>query len=265
MALDFVSHSAIDQYLKCSWQYRLQRVDKVAVAPAWFFMGGTAVHAATALMDQRDEYPYSDDQLEYIWSESFNAEIAKAYEEWPNDRDWRTVGRPSKLWPEGQRYRYWNDRGLAAIKAWQKWRLEHKDRLSVIGIEVSVEYTLPSGIQVKGFIDRVMWDKETNNLFVLDIKTGTKRPQSPVQLAIYRQGLMQISQDLPGVNVSPEAAWWMAKDGEMFPVPVAHLGPDQLDIYAKNYMTGVENEVFIPNISDACFFCPFTKQCFARN
>ncbi len=260
---EWMSHSALSQYLQCSWQYKLERVDKVTTPPAWFFIGGTAVHLATARMDEKDQYPYSDDQLEFLWSEAFNETIAEAYQEWPDDKDWRQAGRPSRAWPEGQRYKYWNLRGIAAVKAWQDWRLRTQGELPVVGIELPFEFDLPSGIKVKGIIDRVhaLSGVASPVVVPLDIKTGTKRPQSPMQLAIYRQGLIN---RIGPEQVGDKAFWWMGKDGEAFEVPVGHIGLNEMDRYAQAYMRGVENEVFIPNIGDACFMCPFTDVCFAK-
>jgi hypothetical protein len=214
-------------------------------------------------MDERNAYPYSDDQLEYIWSEAFNETIAEAYEEWPKDSEWRQAGRPSAAWPDGQRYRYWNQRGIAAVKAWQQWRMETNERLPVVGIELPFEFDLPSGIKVKGIIDRVHALSGVANPVVapLDIKTGTKRPASPMQLAIYRHGLIS---KLGADQVSDVGFWWMGKDGREFEVSIGHLGLEQIDQYAQAYVRGVENEVFIPNVGDACFMCPFTSRCFAK-
>lgn len=261
MKLEWVSHSSLQQYLNCSWQFKLERLDKVPAPPAWFFLGGTAVHLATARMDEKNTYPYTDDQLEYIWSEAFNETIAEAYEEWPDDTQWRQAGRPSAAWPEGQRYKYWNERGIKAVKAWHRWRLETNARFPVVAVELPVEFETLGGVKVRGIIDRVHALQEAESLvvFPLDIKTGTKRPASPMQLAIYRQALIQ-----RGLDVADFGAWWMGKDEAHFEVPVSHIGAEEIDAYAQALVKGVENEVFLPNVGDACFMCPFTKQCFAK-
>lgn len=39
------SHSQLGQYAKCSEAFRLQRIVRAPSRPAWWFPGGTAVHA----------------------------------------------------------------------------------------------------------------------------------------------------------------------------------------------------------------------------
>jgi hypothetical protein len=245
---DWLSHSALSQYLACSYQFKLQRIDELPQAPAWFFIGGSAVHLATQRMDERNAYPYSEDQLRHIWSEAFDEEIAKAY-----------VGRPTAKWPDGQRYKYWDDRGYSAVKAWHEWRGVSREAYGdPTHIEEEVEFQLPSGIIVKGYIDRVF--KWNDTFFPLDIKTGTRRPSSPIQLALYRLGIAK-KLDLPA---APFGAWWMGKDGQEYTVALDHISLYDIDYYAQQFVKGVEQEVFIPSLGDACFNCPFTKQCFAH-
>jgi hypothetical protein len=50
-----VSYSSLTTYLDCGWKYYLTRVEKVSEIPAWYLVGGSAVHVATELYD-RDLY-----------------------------------------------------------------------------------------------------------------------------------------------------------------------------------------------------------------
>lgn len=261
MTPEWLSHSALNQYLTCSYQYKLARIDENPKPPAWFFLGGSAVHLATQRMDERNTYPYSEDQLNHIWSEAFNEVIAQAYEAWPEDSQWRTVGRPTHAWPNGQRYEYWDLRGRTAVKAWQDWRISTKP---VMGdpthVEEEVQFVLPSGIVLKGYIDRIYKDPHGERYFPLDLKTGTKRPESPLQLAFYRHGIKEAL----GLPVTDFGLWWMAKDVMAYDVKIDHITLLDLDYYAQQYFKGVENEVFIPNLGGSCYMCPFTDKCFAH-
>lgn len=258
---EWVSHSALAQYLRCGEQYRLERIEKVPHPPAWYFIGGKAVHLATQWMDERDAYPYTDNQLAHLWSEAYDEEISKAFQEWPDDAEWLQAGRRGAE----QGYTYWDLRGLLAVVAWQAWRQDPENTFDIVSIEEDVEVSLPSGIILKGYIDRVLhdqswvYDGDQRLAHVLDIKTGTKRPASPLQLGFYKIGYEAKHPDRHVMGGS----WWMAKDGKAFEVDISHITVDTLDRYATKYFKGVEQKVFIPNLGDACFFCPFKKECFA--
>lgn len=47
-----VSYSSLTTYLDCGWKYFLTRVKKVEEHPAWYFVGGSAVHLATEMYDK---------------------------------------------------------------------------------------------------------------------------------------------------------------------------------------------------------------------
>jgi len=47
-----ISYSALTTYLDCGWKYYLTRIVKVAERPAWYFVGGSAVHTATEVYDR---------------------------------------------------------------------------------------------------------------------------------------------------------------------------------------------------------------------
>ena len=48
----YVSYSAFTQWLKCQKQYELRRIHHVAELPSWALVGGSALHAATEVIDR---------------------------------------------------------------------------------------------------------------------------------------------------------------------------------------------------------------------
>lgn len=48
-----LSYSALADYLKCSKLYQLSRVLQMPERPAWWNVGGHAVHSATEAYDRR--------------------------------------------------------------------------------------------------------------------------------------------------------------------------------------------------------------------
>lgn len=47
-----VSYSQYNEYVSCGEKFRLTRIVGVREDPAWWFAGGTAVHAATEAIDR---------------------------------------------------------------------------------------------------------------------------------------------------------------------------------------------------------------------
>lgn len=48
----YVSYSSLTTWLQCGWQYVLTRMAQVPEQPAWYFVGGNAVHEATETYDR---------------------------------------------------------------------------------------------------------------------------------------------------------------------------------------------------------------------
>lgn len=46
-----LSYSQVDTLLACGEKYRLTRIEGIEEQPAWFFIGGSGVHAATEAID----------------------------------------------------------------------------------------------------------------------------------------------------------------------------------------------------------------------
>lgn len=48
---DYLSFSQLTTYLSCGEKYRLTRIVGVEEDPAWYFVGGSAVHSAADAID----------------------------------------------------------------------------------------------------------------------------------------------------------------------------------------------------------------------
>lgn len=49
---EHVSYSSLTEWLSCGWRYYMSRIKQEKEQPAWWFYGGTAVHAATEKYDR---------------------------------------------------------------------------------------------------------------------------------------------------------------------------------------------------------------------
>lgn len=49
---DYASYSSLTTWLDCGWKYVLTRAMKVPEQPAWYFIGGSALHEVTEHLDR---------------------------------------------------------------------------------------------------------------------------------------------------------------------------------------------------------------------
>lgn len=252
---EFVSHSQISQYLRCSKQFELERIARYPAPPTWYFIGGRAVHKATELLDAIPMEDWTADRMEYLWAGCYQEEIDQAYQQWPNDREWLKAGRVSRNNKDGQGYRFWWFRGRDALFAYANWRLTNKETYLLREVEYEFEvYVGP--ILVKGYIDRIF--EHEGKLEVVDIKTGSKRPVNSLQLGMYRAAW---NTSRPAEHRVQRGGWFMTKDGELYPQDLSNYTDDLLARMLDRYLAGVEADVYLPNVGDACFSCPMKPAC----
>jgi hypothetical protein len=48
-----LSYSQFTSWLECGEKYRLTRIEQIPEDPAWWFMGGTSLHAAADSIDHQ--------------------------------------------------------------------------------------------------------------------------------------------------------------------------------------------------------------------
>lgn len=246
------SHSAINNYLRCGKAYELDKLG-VRESPAWWLLGGSAVHKATEWLD-KDEW---DDAPEMAFHQAFADEIETALKREPNQDAWRKAGYGARA----QGYEHWMEQGPRYVKQWaervQTWRW----------VELDVSTTLPSGIKVKAYIDRV---SRIGNLFeIVDLKTGSTRPDSDQQLGIYSVllrdyigGSVAIDTRVP---VTIQAYNYMFKDDEFYEMDVSNWNIHTLDKMAQEWYSGIESAVFLPNRGKQCGTCGVSAACFLQS
>lgn len=180
--------------------------------------------------------------------------------------DWIATGRASKDYPNGNDGAWWLDNGPKMVDAYADWR----DRTGWDvwttpkgdpAIELEGIITLPLGVRVKGFVDRV-FQLDDGSLVVCDIKSGAKTPDSTAQLGIYAT----LVEYLYGVR--PRwGTFWMARKGEHTPLAsLNRWSPNVLGSMFKGFVSQVErareDNIFLPKPSGFCKSCTVAKFCF---
>ena len=243
-----VSHSALNNYVRGGKAYELGKLG-VKEAPAWWLLGGSAVHKATEWLDKNEW----DEAPEMAFYQAFQDEIDKALEEWPDQETWRKAGYGARA----QGYDHWMQQGPRYVKQWddrvQTWRW----------VELDVSTTLPSGIKVKAYIDRV---SQFGQLFeIVDLKTGATRPDSDQQLGVYSVLLREYVQRTAGYWPTVSAFNYMFKDDEFYEMDISNWNIYTLDELATEWYNGLESGVFLPNRGKQCGNCGLSGACFLQS
>lgn len=253
---EHTSHSAINSYIRCGKAYELGKLG-VKEPPAWWLLGGSAVHTATEWLD-KDEW---DGSPEEAFSYAFYLECQDARESgWDDENLWRKAGYGARA----QGYEHWMGRGPRYVRQWadrgQSWSK----------VELDVSTTLPSGIKIKAYIDRVSISG-TGSFHVVDMKTGSTRPDSDQQLGIYTVLMKQWFEnnwhnmaryrDVRSTDMGT-ASIYMFKDDEFYLVDVSNWTLETVDEIAKEWYDGISSGVFLPNRGKQCGTCGVRDACF---
>jgi len=247
----------MNNYIRCGKAYELGKLG-VTEAPAWWLLGGSAVHKATEWLDKGEW----DEAPEMAFYQAFTDEIERALEEWPDQGSWRKAGYGARA----QGYEHWMQQGPLYVKQWadrnQEWEW----------VELDVSTTLPSGIEIKAYIDRARVDRTVQGFQIADLKTGSTRPDSDQQLGIYKvlfdiwlntKGTQYTRCFSGGADIS---AWnYMFKDDEFYLMPVSNWTLETVDEIAQEWYRGLESGVFLPNRGKFCGSCGLSAACFLQS
>lgn len=245
------SHSALADYIRCGKAYELKRLKKLPEPPAWWFIGGRAVHNATQVIDETGMLNADEVTIKAVWQEQFDGECAAEFERWPDEDSWVTYS--------SQNYQSWAAKGLQYVKNWIQWRKEIS--WSLLSVEYPVSQTLPNGLEIKAYVDRIFLDEATESIVVVDLKTGSKQPDNPMQLGIYAALLPHDIIDGRPVR----AGYWMAKDNKFVEKRVRHWNLDTIGRMGNLLYSGVDGKVFLPVVTNACFICSVKDACYASS
>lgn len=235
------SHSAISSYIRCGKAFELKKLG-VEETPSWWLLGGSAVHTATEWLDKGEW----DEAPEFAFFLAFQQEIDKTLEKHPNQDEWHKAGYGARA----QGYEHWMQQGPRYVKQW-----ESRD-FRWVHVEVDVSTELPSGILIKGYIDRIA-RKGVDGFAIYDLKTGSTRPDSDQQLGVYKV----LFEHKYETEVSG-AYNYMFKDDEFYEMDVSNWTLETVDQMAKEWYNGLESGVFLPNRGKQCGTCGVARACY---
>ena len=179
-----------------------------------------------------------------------------------SSRDIRAGGKVSKANPNKEDELWWLANGPAMVQRWIDWRKQSDWEIwrtpdGKPGIELALE-PMFGRHQVKMVIDRV-FVTNTGARVVVDLKSGSRTPDSDLQLAFYAAGIQKIYD----INV-PYGAYWDARKGEMSQIqPIGRLTLPLITYWIDKYVEAKEHGVFLPHISNLCRACGVNRYCVA--
>lgn len=267
--IEHLSHSQFTSHLRCPHAYELERIAGVPAIPAWWFLGGAAVHEATEKLDLLrlgGSIVSFDFEIETraILDQKVQDELK--YKKLNGFDGWLAAGR----WPNKSGYTWWRENAPIMVKRyndwWERralagWQLAYFNDTPAIECDLIVRFDFGT---FRGAPDRV-WRLPSGELVVGDIKTSTAPPKEPLQLGTYANMLEMLGYERPkyGTYVMVKQD---PKKGEEVHTPLIPLDKYRTPYLEKLYGSvhaAIELGSFAPNVGDACRTCVVQKGCFA--
>ena len=205
-----ISYSQYSIYKQCPYRWKLQYIDGHYVyEPNMFAVFGTAMHET--LQNYLDVmYNQSGAEADRIDIESyFKSQFIKCYEETMKSNDNVHFSHPAEM-------REFHDDGIKILDFFKKKRGRYfsKKGWELVGIELPILHPVNDthkNIYMKGYLDLVMYNKNTNEITIYDIKTSMygwkdnakKDPVKTAQLVIYKSYFSK-QYDVPVENINVE-------------------------------------------------------------
>lgn len=267
------SHSQLKAYEWCGHQFKLTRLLKKPEGASVWQPAGSAFHTATEYIDgetwqyTREDWENEDieayrSQCQDKFTDEFEAGLDELRKRHPDESTWRVAGRATKEKPNKEDVTVWRGLGRELIGKYLDWRVSTVDIWEIATVNgapgIEVEVTSPlGGVPMKGYVDRLLRAKDDGRLVVSDLKTGTRVPSSPMQLATYSVQL----EELMGEPVL-WGAFYMARSGTLTPpINLSTFTKDNLGAQYQMLDAGINAGIFLANIDDHCKFCGVRKFC----
>ncbi len=249
------SVSQLGSFTRCGEAYRLEKTTDAPRLPAAWFHQGTAFHEAAEFWEGTGRQASEAETVECydtVWTREHEKGLANE----PDINLWLTGGRTKAADDISRR----EVRGRDQIKAYMIWAAQSEWQPVSFSGEYCLEYPFElmlGGIKIIGSIDQIMQNRVTGRMVIRDLKTGTRLPDSPIQLGLYDLAI----EDDWGYRIG-WGDYYMAKNNDC-------TDAKDLTRYSRDYLTdlfvrmdrGVREGIFLPNPGDACRTCGVSRFC----
>jgi hypothetical protein len=248
--------SQLTSFAACGEAYRLERVAKAPQQPAAWFAQGNAVHTAVERWE-RTYREHSVAEAQAWFYDAWDQEVERLLAQEPDVSKWQAPGRTKPETDLVNRMK----RGADQVAGYIAYALDN-DHLWPVeylpgepGAEVPFDLDL-DGVRVIGFIDLIMQDKH-GRLLVRDIKTGSRLPSSPIQLAVYRVAVEELLGQAPSWG-----DFYMCKNNAPTdPVDLRPYDRAMVTRWFKDMDRAEAAGIYLPNPGDSCKTCGVRRYC----
>lgn len=256
----------MNTYQQCGKQFELSYVMKAPKKGSVWFVGGLAVHGVTEEWDRAQVRGESID-LPAVWKRVFNEELEKQREKDPDQLNWRRAGM-KKDSPNGEDITYWYTvLGPQLVEAYLAWRKRSAWTIWTTpdgepAIELDLGGTLPgmNGVEFKGIADRIFHDPQFDQLHLVDLKTGTRKPETGLQLGVYAAAAAHRY----GAAIPRGEAFMNRKGALTEPWDLSMYTPEYVGRHFGQLYAAIKAGCFIPKVSHDCGMCDVSAACYAN-
>jgi hypothetical protein len=266
---EHVSHSQLTSWAeRCQKEFQLRRIQGAPVVPAWWLVGGSTVHEVTEELDRRGlEFNLTPEAMN-VTLELEELTLAKLNE--LVDKTEKQSGVPSSEWftagrGKGQGREYWEESAPTMVSNWLTWRARVGWKIAEFSDEPAIEldldpYLTPE-LKVVGAPDRV-FVLPNGELVVVDVKSGSSTPKTPMQ-----QGLYATLLELLGHRRPKYGTFVKVKEDGGVHTPLAKLDKYDEQFFTelfRGFRAQLETGAFLPNVGDNCRTCGVQAACYAQ-
>lgn len=276
-----ISASSINTYARCGrkWYFHyIEKIRKPTTSPHLIF--GSSIHKAIEELSigicNKDEMVLQD--VQDCFTESWKKNIED------NDIIWNQTTQCNKLFSLGlqlleEYYTYYSNYTPLIYK-------DEKGTYPAVELKFEVpifnlDGTIDTENQFYGFIDLIARDNETKKIILFDHKTSSNpytkfKVNSNIQLAVYAHAFRELIKmgRFPDIEEKKEhrAAFnVLVKKTRVTPYidrefrNIKQLDIDNLMHEVRDFITAIDNKVFIPNFEDSCenpyIKCDYFEEC----
>jgi len=250
--MKFYSHSKISTFEQCKLKYKFQYIDKIIpqIETSIEAHLGDSVHRALEWLYtqvKEGKIPELDEVIILYsekWKENFNPEMVIVKQDL-TDKD------------------YFN-RGITFLLDY--YQENHPFQDNTLELEKKIFIDLSEDIKIRGFIDRLVHNLETDEIEIHDYKTNNSQPRSDHgetdrQLALYAIAMKELFKDKPVTLVWHFLAHNKKLKSKRTDEQLKELRKETLDLINE-----IENTTSFPaNKSALCSWCRYRDICPAWN
>jgi hypothetical protein len=252
--LEHLSYSALSDLLSCGKKLELNRlVAGVPKRASMWLAGGLAVHQVTEEFDRAQATGSRFDPAA-VWQRSFSEAIDRLKADDPDISGWR----------QKESMTEWMQLGPKLCIAYFQWRKDTGWQLWVtpdgeLAVELDTSGMLPNcPIEIKQYVDRV-FKLPTGELFLVDLKTGSRQPENSLQFGTYAAGIKARY----GATVKEGAAFMNRKAKLSRVYDLRIFTPEYMgSVFAKADQQ-IKQGLLVASPGGHCFYCDVSDACYA--